>query len=154
MSKLQGNRKFKSFPRDKTSQLKKEQRSVWFQILSSNSKQRNTFTVVTKYYFKPGILYPVKYLAGKNKIKNFQTGKFSENLTPTVPVIGSYVRMYKTVSGKMGYWEIVALILEAVKGRHCIVKKQIVQLRAERWRSSGQRHLEKWRTSVETFILM
>ena len=34
--------------------------------------------------------------------------------------------MYKTVSGKMGCWEIVALILEAVKGRHCIVKKEIV----------------------------
>ena len=81
---------------------------------------------MTKYYFKPGILYPVKYLAGKNKIKNFQTGKFSENLTPTVPVIGSYVGMYKTVSGEMGCWEIVALILEAVKGRHCIVKKEIV----------------------------
>lgn len=60
---------------------------------------------MTKYYFKPEILYPVKYLAGKSKIKNLQTGKFSENLTPTVPVIGSYVRMHKTISGKMGCWE-------------------------------------------------
>ena len=59
---------------------------------------------MTKYYFKPGILYPVKYLAGKSKTKNFQTGKFSENLTPTVPVIGSYVRMYnnKWENGVLG----------------------------------------------------
>lgn len=100
---------------------------------------------MTKYYFKPEILYPVKYLAGQSKIKHLQTGEFSENLTPTVPVIGSYVRVQKAISGKMGCWEIVALILKAVerKTQYCQEGNCLAQSRKmETFRSEASGKME------------